>query len=343
MAYSGPFITERTTGYNLRYVKYAYRQSGPWVAPLPYLIRKTTGFGVGDGFWATTFMSNLLSRDESYLSARCYDRFQKQLGERASLALTLLDLPKSIQMIAGRSRQLIRAVHAVKRGNLVDAVYQLGQDPKHHRRKLKHLQSKVLNKPQDAWLELSFGWKPLLNDIHSSVNVMQQEFGFTSVKATATDVYYETSNDPNIVFGGQAIKKISWGARVRIDNPNLFLANQLGLVNPAYVLWDAIPFSFVIDWFVPVSTFLSSFTNEFGLSLEQSYTTRRMRIPRYAFYTRSGDHGFDGHGTWDSFERELRRLPRPNLLTRTRIPNLSPWLAATSVSLLMQQLSSLRK
>lgn len=58
-----------------------------------------------------------------------------------------------------------------------------------------------------------------------------------------------------------------------IHNPNLFLANQLGLINPAYWLWDSTPWSHIVDWWIPVGPFLNSLTASVGLVFSDAAVT----------------------------------------------------------------------
>jgi hypothetical protein len=36
------------------------------------------------------------------------------------------------------------------------------------------------------------------------------------------------------------------------------VARQLGMLDPASVVWEIVPYSFVVDWFVPFGTYLSN-------------------------------------------------------------------------------------
>ena len=36
------------------------------------------------------------------------------------------------------------------------------------------------------------------------------------------------------------------------------MARQLGLADPATVVWELIPYSFVVDWFIPIGSYLEN-------------------------------------------------------------------------------------
>jgi hypothetical protein len=74
----------------------------------------------------------------------------------------------------------------------------------------------------------------------------------------------------------------------QITNPNLFLANQLGLIDIA-LPWKLLPFSFVVDWFINVEQVLSSVTDWYGVSLihphRSVFLTGRRNFHSYSWST----------------------------------------------------------
>jgi hypothetical protein len=70
---------------------------------------------------------------------------------------------------------------------------------------------------------------------------------------------------------------------------------ELGFANPLYTTWDSVPFSFMVDWFIPVGPYLeamddSMFLNSMTLGLQHviysvAYTTDLVNI-KYEVYTR---------------------------------------------------------
>jgi hypothetical protein len=51
----------------------------------------------------------------------------------------------------------------------------------------------------------------------------------------------------------------------RIANQTVRRAVALGVANPASIAWELVPYSFVVDWFVPVGNTLEAMTATAGL------------------------------------------------------------------------------
>ena len=131
----------------------------------------------------------------------------------------------------------------------------------------------------------------------------------------------------------QKTTKVICTAGLRITNPNTALLTQLGLTNPLLVAWDIIPFSFVVDWFIPVSTYLKRYNDMAGFSYVDPVTTVIKEVlgtvmhPRYP-YSIAVARGRQRERTLGIVNKPVRphfRIPTPGL-----------WLAATSTALLLQ-------
>lgn len=301
-----------------------------------------------NGAWTRIMVDNTISVnlatevDPAY--AQAYDRFYTKAFEQAQLALSLRESGKSMAMVAKRAGQLYRAVRALKSFRFGDFSRELGitalsSGP---RKKMdeKWFKQSATKSLSDTWLEYTFGWKPLVDDIGSAVKVLQQDF--KSRPVIGKSVRFTTNSQKNDSSEEQSVTKID--VRIRgtpvITNPNRLLAKQLGFTNPALVLWDAVPFSFVVDWFVPVSKFLTSYDNEVGYTVIGR--SKSVRVSTDGLFRHAADGAAPGACYVHYFDRTIpSSFPQPDLSSRMRVPELSPWLAATSISLVVQQLSSL--
>lgn len=125
----------------------------------------------------------------------------------------------------------------------------------------------------NGWLMWSYGVKPLMSDIYNGMDVLQRPFPYERIKASGHADYKSRSPLSGAVsslLSGSA--NVTVAAYVRVSNPNLWLMNKMGLVNPAQWINEAIPFSFVVDWFSNLSNVIMQMTDFVGLEIDRPCT-----------------------------------------------------------------------
>jgi len=206
---------------------------------------------------------------------RAYEEFKESaVGETSSLGITFAQWRQSLGMVANRAWQLGSATRHLLRGRPNSFLTALGlaPQPKYARRNRDYVR-----KAAGIFLEGSFGWKPLVQDIHAAFQQCE-ETPPALKKARGSSIQFVdgqlTPSAPHRIGGGFTVTQ---RGTVNCTNPNLFLASQLGLVNPASVLFDAIPFSFVVDWFIDCQVWIDSFTDFLGVSITDPAITETFR------------------------------------------------------------------
>lgn len=180
------------------------------------------------------------------------------------------------------------------------------------------------------YLEFHFGWEPLMKDIEASVdlftNPLRVPYG-NRVIGRGSYAYTQPRTAINWT-SYTFVSHVAIRATVKLDNLNAYRLEQLGLLNPAVLAWEVIPFSFVVDWFVNIGDFLSSFTDFIGLSLT------RKSVSHYVTYNQNEYGSLGLIRTYDGvcFERSLA-ISYPFLRTKPlKWPSVVR--GATAVSLL---------
>lgn len=136
-------------------------------------------------------------------------------------------------------------------------------------------------KTKDAgslWLEYNWGWKPLVQDMHSGlVTLCSDPFDVRKIVGRGKAVRTFDDRPPPFSKGmaGSVRTGVHLHARVKIRNFNTYLANQLGLLNPADVIFDAIKFSYALNWVSNAQQVLQSWTDFAGLDVLDPVTTRK--------------------------------------------------------------------
>lgn len=351
MSITGPFNTVQrvpSSGYPMVYDQWARYRSGLPRVPLPYSRTHTTA----SDFWSDTmrdaYASSHLAEEYNRVVAVCYDKVWGKAKESASNLVNLAQMNQAMGMLGNRTLQAAEILRAIRTKNLRAGLLALRtRDPDGFEKKKRRTN---LKQSGDLWLELQFGWKPIVNDIKKSIDVLERDFDTERIRGV-----HESSRPIDKPFGmlpgqgdsreyGSSHLKVSASARVVPTNPNLLLANQLGFVNPALLAWDLIPFSFIVDWFIPVSKYAQSYTNDYGCSLLEPSTSWGLKsdlIREWGEMDWNRNISITSQHTSRSFayHRESKFPPRPGLFDRFRIPDPTVWLAVTSGSLLMQELS----
>lgn len=293
------------------------------------------------GFWAIDGVPVEWRVFANDVHNRCYEKFvAKTRAAAAQIGADLAERRQSVDMMTRRLEQLYNAALALKQRRWRD-FFRFLELP------FQVIRLKSFKTLADIWLEYHFGWEPLLEDIFNSIMVLQSPVPSlikVKVRAQAQPPRMDLSSELNewgCTEFGYAILREQMGARVRVSNPNLWKANSLGLTNPVSVAWEFAKFSFVVDWFIPVSQFINSWDDLVGLEVVEPYTTlTRFYKSEYRAYTKPENETltqFNGIGM--SFVRETS-IEGPILQIRPwKQPGMAR--AATVISLLIQQMDGL--
>lgn len=213
---------------------------------------RSNGWTTATGFVPTGVPQSL--RDRAFTQARLNLKDQK-----VNLGVAFAERAATARMIGDNASQIARAFRALKKGRFKKAARELGiANPGKPRGR----------EVTQRWLELQYGWKPLLQDVYGAVDALarrdKHDF-IVSAKGTVTERIDEVvtlnRSAPDIIRGVRTTKGMR-GTFVRIDaipgDGLLRPLNSLGMTNPATILWETVPYSFVVDWFLPVGDFIDS-------------------------------------------------------------------------------------
>lgn len=143
--------------------------------------------------------------------------------------------------------------------------------------------NETLDAVWSLWLAYSFGLSPLIADIKAAANAAHEKLAKPGAHISvlrSISITGDTYPRPPGYATWQASSAPTLGAecelRYRVNDAKLSLIASLGLLNPMALAWELTPYSFVVDWFVPVGGWLASLTADVGLVFESGYTNIKM-------------------------------------------------------------------
>lgn len=173
----------------------------------------------------------------------------------------------------------------------------------------------------NEWLLWQYGVLPLIKDIQGAVDELgsyKKNPKYKKYVGTATYDINETGNfsATGIAATGTYTSKgklvVKYRAEVAITDALLEDLNRLGITNLTTGAWEAIPFSFVIDWFLPIGNWLNRLDALQGWAVINCTRTTFSKVT-HTCTTHIGGSTSDGW-TWDnatcSWKKEIVECTR---------------------------------
>lgn len=197
---------------------------------------------------------------------------------KANLPVTAAESLKTGRLLTQTATRLFHAYRNFRRGDFSGVAREL------------HL---PMSRVHQHWLEYRYGWMPLVMEVKGAAELLAESHfprpPIFRVRKRASDVQEGreyTSNAYGWQGSGQAIVTETWASskQVKVDvwfqvqNPQHSIAVQAGLTNPALVVWELVPFSFVFDWFIQVGDWLGALSAFHGLTVLRSFTHEQTNV-----------------------------------------------------------------
>lgn len=148
---------------------------------------------------------------------------------------------------------------------------------KNLRKSTRYIQSVGLKRWGSEWLELQYGWLPLISDLYKAadevINVSDQFMRFTVRVGIPADVSGDWTQFQHVGANNASIAGISTNfmpishfkaetfnacqLRVNLKKPNTTQQlSRWSSLNPLSIAWELMPYSFIVDWFYDVGSYL---------------------------------------------------------------------------------------
>jgi len=203
--------------------------------------------------------------------------------QKANLVQAYAERMQTANMFASNINSIVGCVRNLRAGNYYAAVEALGQSVNVARQNRK-FQVRYAKNPAEAvansWLQLQYGWKPLLSDLYGSIELIAQAQAReirNKVKSTLHRTQTQKTELTTSPVSGLYIVDESYTVRYiiyyTVENDELHSLSQLGILNPLYIAWELMPWSFVVDWFWPVGNYINGLDATAGLRFDSGCKT----------------------------------------------------------------------
>lgn len=198
---------------------------------------------------------------------------------------------QTVGLVANSTMRLVQAARQIRRGRLLYAAETLGVNL---RKGLKPFVRESRHNLANYWLEFQYGWRPLLSDITGSLDKLaedsvararRQEFTAQATDRLINQRFIAARREGGELGSGylsdlicdQSVVEVS-RVVLEAEEDNAFLQSMsaTGITNPALLAWELLPYSFVVDWFLPVGNYLQQMEYARGMSFVRgTISTRR--------------------------------------------------------------------
>jgi hypothetical protein len=299
-----------------------------------YLFEKQVGFfGLNYVTHGTYDAASLISAAEGQGISKLYEKLSDQsvhiammVAERAQTFSLISDIAKTLASLVKTKKRVLGATSKSLAGDTL--AYNFGVAP-------------LLQDAYGAGIALA----RLMTDDQSDRVVVRSAVTQTDTNFTST---VQLADVRKVERHVTCTVKVSYVLEYRIKNGPLSELQKLGLINPAEIAWEALPWSFVIDWFLPIGNYITSFSADAGLEFVTGTKTTTITKEYTTNIRLLGDATWD---TYSTFEGEIfgskRTVTKDRVVLTTppvpRLPAFKNPLSATHIVESLALLVQLRK
>lgn len=213
------------------------------------------------------------SNDENKLLDKAWSKIK---GNSFDGGTFLGEGKQALQFIGDTAHSIAKCAHHIRSGDLRNAARALGHNwrgdvfsysVRGRRFRTPGMKKNILPNSakffSSAWLQLQYAWKPLLADVHDGAEAVASMVNKPTRTTIRLSHFRENSgnNIPgqsiNALMNARARTTVWW--KISFEKlPEISFPDRMGLSDPVNVLWELVPYSFVVDWFLPIGAYLEA-------------------------------------------------------------------------------------
>lgn len=242
------------------------------------------------GFGNRAYLMPVTSRYSNAWAAINNSILGKMKIETVNLGNALAERHQLFSMITENARKIAASISSLKKGNITRALQHLAgsnQDVSLRvSRRLKRQYQKQykvdkMRATANAWLQLQYGWLPLLSDLYGAQEALADELYKARPPVYTASSYKELHEDRtdspvnDFITHYHTTVRLSASVRYTVDNAGYKSLANFGLTNPLEIAWEMLPWSFVVDWFLPVGKAIKNLDATIGCVFVDGFTNNK--------------------------------------------------------------------
>lgn len=233
-----------------------------------YEVQGTTG--AYEVYPAKPDLLELSSSELESMAAEAFSNARSRVADAAvGYAETLAEWRQTVDMFTDTLKSVVKFTRLAKAKKWKALKY-----PKNR---------KLAKDAANAWLQYRYGVRPLISEVcntldafRTKVQLRQTARYFDVYQDFDSQEYEDTNRYSTVKVSGSVSKSVdiqtSAGCMFDFLNTNWELANRFGFNDLFTLGWELVPYSFVIDWFIPIGDMLSFMVPKVGYNIRASWT-----------------------------------------------------------------------
>lgn len=188
-------------------------------------------------------------------------------GSNFNMAVTLGESREALSMIGNSAIRIANGVRYARKGNFVAAIQAMSRSAQDARKNatllpkrlnVTNMRRQTADQLSSNWLELQYGWLPLLSDIRSGAELVAHRLNVPRRVRYTAGIRKNATPDNRTLVGVDDYAYTSRRIIAYVSEQPDSIPRLSGLLDPELVAWELTPFSFVADWFLPIGDYLEA-------------------------------------------------------------------------------------
>lgn len=244
--------------------------------------------------------------------------------QKINVAVAAAEFNQVLTMVTKFATTTQHVITSLRKGELLNAAMACGvtvsrRRATRYRKRMSQAEtvSDIDSALANGILQVQYGIRPLIQDVIGAAEHLAQKnlalmYGFAkSRKRINNSMHVWSDNEHGVKTESRGVIDVAVGFDVTFSTTDaVHHVSQLGITNPLAVAWELVPWSFVIDWVIPIGDAINSLDATLGLAFRDGSKSTRVlleEVNTQYISTNSGYTRVDGSLSSSEYLNEFNR------------------------------------